>query len=547
MTLRQHASSALLVLLFNCLGLIAVASWASALRQETLDLVVALDLRARVLSDADRCLHDLHREMTLRVQAAGGQAAALDPSARLRLSSALNACSDTLRSLGEAAPSETRAAEGQGISADGQRVVATWTAIAQALETDAIIAITQQVTVADPLAAQLLTQALPAARDAQAAQLRAARDSFVDASRRADNIIIAGLLATVAMLGLAVVLLLGRVLRGLRALSTATERYAGGDFGHRVALEGSDELAVVAQRVNEMALRLEAARDERERRAADLQATVDTLRAAQASLVRQEKMAALGDLVAGVAHEVNTPLGVAVTTTSLLVDNIDELNAHAEAGTVTKGSLRRSLGDARTMATLLTENLRRAATLIQSFKQVAVDRGSVATRETRLAEWAGALIQSLTPLTRRYRVRIEVDVEGDAAVVLAAGELEQVLTNLIVNACVHGYGEADGEANGDRPISVGLQLLPDTFELTVRDAGAGMSPEVAARVFEPFFTTRRGQGGTGLGMHIVHQLVAERFRGEIHFDSALGRGTCWTLRLPHPTNALRRQTPRTMS
>lgn len=547
MTLRQQASSALLVLVLICLGSIAVATWARAQRQETLDLVVALDLRARLLAEADRCLHDHHREMTLRVQAAGGQAAALDPSARGRLSSALNACSETLRSLGEAAPAETKAVEGTGISADGQRLVAAWMAIAQALEADPVTAITQQVTVADPLAAQLLTQALPAARDAQAAQLRAARDSFVDTSRRADTIITAGLLAPVAMLGLAMALLLGRVLRGLRALSTATERYASGDFGHRVALDGSDELAVVAQRVNDMASRLEAARDERERRAADLQATVDTLRAAQASLVRQEKMAALGDLVAGVAHEVNTPLGVAVTTTSLLVENIDELTAHAEAGTVTKGILRRSLGDARTMATLLSENLRRAATLIQSFKQVAVDRGSVATREARLAEWAGALVQSLTPLTRRYRVRIDVQVEGDAAVVLAAGELEQVLTNLIVNACVHGYGEATGETTGERPVVVGLRLLPDSLELTVRDTGAGMSPEVAARVFEPFFTTRRGQGGTGLGMHIVHQLVAERFRGEILLDSAPGRGTCWTLRLPHPTDALRRQTPRALS
>ena len=547
MTLRQRAAAALVVLIAICLASIAVAWSARALRQETLDLVVALDQRARLLAEADRCLHDHHREITLRVQAAGGQAAALDADGRARLQGTLGACAATLASLGTPRPGEAPSDALGALPADGARLLTVWASVADALGTDPVAAITQQVTVADPLAGRLLTEALPAARDAQAAQLRVARDSFVTASARADTLITVGLLAPVAVLSLATGLLLRRVLRGLDALSAATERYAAGDFGHRVALDSADELGVVAGRVNEMAVRLAAAQAERERRAADLQATVDTLRAAQASLVRQEKMAALGDLVAGVAHEVNTPLGVAVTTSSLLQEQLDALSAEAEAGTATKGMLRRVLGEARTTSTLLSENLRRAAKLIQSFKQVAVDRGTVATREARLGEWAGALVQSLTPLTRRHRAQIHVAVEGDAPVVLAAGELEQVLTNLIVNACVHAYGEPRAETEGVRPIFVVVSLGVSVLEISVRDEGAGMSPEVAARVFEPFFTTRRGQGGTGLGMHIVHQLVSERFGGEILLDSAPGTGTRWTLRLPLPTDALRRASPRTAS
>jgi signal transduction histidine kinase len=534
MTLRQRALVALLVLLAIGLGSVGVTAWARALRNETLELFVALDHRSQLLGAVDQCLHDHHRQMTLLLQTAGGGAAPLDAEVRGSLRASMAACTDELRRLGDAPAPGAVPATPDPLPADGQRLLETWATIAETLGSKPVEAITLQATVADPLAEGLLTVAVPEARRTAAAQLQAARGSFRVASARADTLIAVGLFAPIVVLVAATGLLLRRVLHGLDVLAAATERYAVGDFGHRVSLPGQDELAVVAGRVNDMAGSLETAHDELQRRARDLQATVDTLRSAQATIIRQEKMAALGDLVAGVAHEVNTPLGVAVTSTSLLLEHVESLHGHAEAGTATKGMLRRMADDIRVTASLLTDNLKRAAKLVQSFKQVAVDRESIDTRTSRLSEWGTALIQSLSPLTRRHRVQVTLTVEPDAEVIVAAGELEQVVTNLIVNACVHGYPDAVEPGT----VHVTLALGPDALEIVVADTGRGMAPEVAARVFEPFFTTRRGSGGTGLGMHIVHQIIAERFQGEIALDTAPGAGARWSLRLPHPTDAL---------
>jgi signal transduction histidine kinase len=229
---------------------------------------------------------------------------------------------------------------------------------------------------------------------------------------------------------------------------------------------------------------------------------------------------------------------VAVTTGSLVQDHLVHLRQHAEAGTATRGLVRRVVGDAELAAALMVENLRRAADLVCAFKQVAVDRGDVTVRAARLEEWIRALLHSLSPLARNHRVTLVVDVPMDANLVLAAGELEQIVTNLVVNGCVHAYPETGGSAL-DRRVELSARYDDAALVIEVKDRGRGMMPEEVAHVFEPFYTTRRGQGGTGLGMHVVHQLVRERFDGTIGLDTAPGAGTRWTVRLPFETTALR--------
>jgi signal transduction histidine kinase len=541
-TLRRRALAAVTTLLVLGAGATGVAAWARALRQETLDLFIALDRSATGMAQVEQCLHDHHRQVTLLVQALGGSSEGLDPTLRDSLDESVKECHSELTQLEAAGTGYAPESGIPTLLRESRNLLELWDSVANDLGQNPVAAITRQATLADPLAERILNEMLPTAREEQAEQLVRARQSFVEASARADSVILTAMIAAVVVVALTTGLLLRRVVAGLDALTAALQNYAGGAFDHRVRLHGDDELATVGRQVNDMAERLANARKELEQRAADLQSTIHTLQAAQATIVRQEKMAALGDLVAGVAHEVNTPLGVAVTTTSLLTESLQELSHHAEAGTATRGMLRRVLADASTTASLLSENLRRAAQLIQSFKQVAVDRGVVDTREARLRAWANGLIQSLTPLTRRYRVQLHLDVPDDAHLVLAAGELEQVVTNLIVNACTHGYGEASPETSGERPVRVEVTVSETHLVLGVQDHGAGMPTEVAHRVFEPFFTTRRGQGGTGLGMHIVHQLITERFAGEVQLDTGVGRGTRWTLRLPLNTDALHRFT-----
>ena len=273
-----------------------------------------------------------------------------------------------------------------------------------------------------------------------------------------------------------------------------------------------------------------------EARAAELATSLETLRRTQSQLVQQEKMASLGGLVAGVAHEINTPLGVAVTAVTHTADRVRALEAEISAGTLTRGGMRGYVEDLNEAVSLALANLERAARLVDSFKKVAVDQSSEAPREGVLGEVVADVIASLRPLTRRAGVEVTVSGDDRTRVQLDAGALVQVITNLLQNACIHAFDEGDP----NRSIRVTVSTGHDVAEIVVADNGRGMPADVARQVFEPFYTTRRANGGSGLGMHITHNLVTRRFLGTIALDTAPGAGCAWTLTLPFGTAALTR-------
>jgi signal transduction histidine kinase len=317
------------------------------------------------------------------------------------------------------------------------------------------------------------------------------------------------------------------------------DAFGSGDLSYRVDVAGADEFSAVASRINVMADQLAENQHELSSYSLELERSLASLQKAQQTAVEQEKLAALGGLVAGIAHEVNTPLGVAVTSASLAIDHLHKLQAAAEAGTATRGLVKRFCFDQAEVMEPLASNLSRAAQLISSFKQVAVDRGTVTTRTVCLDQWAQAVSRSLAPTLRKHHVTLRLDLPP-LDLQLAAGELEQILSNLVLNACVHAFAPQGDDDASLRVVSVAASADMDrsTLTITVGDRGAGMKPEVAARVFEPFFTTSRGRGGSGLGMHIVHQLIHERFHGHVELQRTLGSGTTWTLTLPMQTEAL---------
>jgi signal transduction histidine kinase len=259
----------------------------------------------------------------------------------------------------------------------------------------------------------------------------------------------------------------------------------------------------------------------------ELEDLLQRLTLTQDHLVEQEKMAALGGLVAGVAHEINTPLGIGVTAASHLASATQQM---ADA-LVEKRLSRAGLDDyarlAQESAHLILRNLERADKLVKSFKQVAVDQATDERRRFDLAGYLDEVVTSLRPALRRAQHEVEVLVDGPVELDTLPGAIYQALANLVQNSVIHGFGEHRAGHIRINARSEGADCIID-----YRDDGAGMAEDVRRRVFEPFYTTRRGQGGSGLGMHIVYNLVTRALRGSIACESQPGQGCRFLLRFP---------------
>jgi signal transduction histidine kinase/ligand-binding sensor domain-containing protein len=270
------------------------------------------------------------------------------------------------------------------------------------------------------------------------------------------------------------------------------------------------------------------------------QALVD-LREAQRGLIEVEKMASLGSLVSGVAHEINTPLGVAVTASSLVSDRTATVQRKLDAGQLTAAELAQYLSDAREASVLVDRNLERAAQLVASFKQVSIDHHSDERRRFALSDYLRTLLRSLEPAWKRLPVTFELDVDEGLDIDGHPGALAQVVSNLIQNALVHAFPgqEPAGTGADGQPGTLRLSaraLGADQVELVVADDGRGIPPDVLPHVFEPFYTTRRGGGGTGLGLHISYHLVTQRLGGQIAIQSG-PEGTRVVVRFPRVAKA----------
>ena len=262
-------------------------------------------------------------------------------------------------------------------------------------------------------------------------------------------------------------------------------------------------------------------------RTADLTLAVEQLRSAQRQLVDSEKMAALGNLVAGVAHEINTPLGISVTAASHLGEISQRLARQLESGQLKKSELTDFAEASQNAVELVMTNLRRASELVKSFKQVAVDQSSEQRRMIELKPYFQDILNSLRPSTKRFRHAIELDIQHHVHWDSFPGALYQIISNLVLNALNHAFSEQDGGV-------IKIQASADTeaITLSVSDNGTGMDLETANHIFEPFFTTKRGQGGSGLGLHIVFNLVTSVLGGTISVHTAPGAGAKFLIRVP---------------
>ncbi|MGY5451727.1 ATP-binding protein [Agarivorans sp. MS3-6] len=255
----------------------------------------------------------------------------------------------------------------------------------------------------------------------------------------------------------------------------------------------------------------------------------DKLKNAQQSLVEAEKMASLGGLVAGVAHEINTPIGISVTAASYLQEQGKQLAQNVETGKLSRKFMEELIQNLNQSTELLLNNLRRASDLISSFKQVAVDQSSEACYTFNLNENVHQVITSLGHKIRRSGCQIEVNCDDDLELYSFPGSFTQIYSNLIINSIRHGFDGWDGE----KRIDINISRENDQLHIDFKDSGRGVNSNIAKRIFDPFVTSKRGQGGSGLGTHIVYNLVVQLLKGHIAFDSKPNEGVHFSIRLPY--------------
>ena len=319
----------------------------------------------------------------------------------------------------------------------------------------------------------------------------------------------------------------------LHQIMSAMQAITSGDYDRQVqGTAARDEVGAMARAVEvfrESAIAKRATEDELRASKEQAEGALLELRAAQQNLIDAERLAALGGLVAGVAHEVNNPIGISLTVASSFARRAEMFEAELKSDTqLRRSQLQDFVRTSRDASQQLVANLQRAGELIQSFKQVAVDRSHAERRQFSLREATDQIIASLRPVLKKAMISLSVDVPDGLVIDGYPGSYGQILTNLFLNAANHAF--VDGRSG---TISITARARgPDDIEIIFADDGAGMTPDVQRQAFDPFFTTRRNEGGTGLGLHIVYNLVTQQLGGRMMLDSRLGQGTTFRIIMP---------------
>ena len=274
------------------------------------------------------------------------------------------------------------------------------------------------------------------------------------------------------------------------------------------------------QRVNNRTDKLDRANQE-------LLDTLDQLTKMQAHLIQSEKMSSLGELIAGIAHEINTPVGIAYTASTHLEKTVKDLYKIFVGGGLKKSDLLDFMETCLESTRLLTSNLNRASELIRSFKKVAIDQSGEAKRDFKLRSYIEEILLSLRPVLKKTDHQVRVAGDRDFVLSSQPGVFSQVLTNLITNSVIHGYDEGETGV-----LEISFTSDEKHLYLVFSDDGRGISEDDMANIFSPFFTTSRESGGSGLGLHIIFNIITQQLHGTINCESSLGQGTSFNITIP---------------
>lgn len=377
---------------------------------------------------------------------------------------------------------------------------------------------------------------------------------------------IISLILSALVISIVLLLIIKQIIRPIIELTDLSYEISSGNLDKEITLRSSDEIGTLAKSfirmrdsIKEKIESLKIENDERKKveialrirteelaganseltahrihleelvskRTSELQESLNNLERTKDQLVESEKMASLGDLVAGVAHEINTPVGIGVTAASHLESETKTFTEAFKNGELSKSQFENYVNLANESSQMILSNMIRAASLIQSFKKVAVDQSSEEKRPFKLKEYIDEVLLSIHSKFKHTNHTILVTGESDFLLNSYPGALSQVITNLCMNSLIHGF-----EHTESGHISIIIEQIGDTARIIYSDNGSGISPEIVKRIFDPFFTTKRGRGGSGLGMNIVYNLVSQTLQGTIVCESILGEGTEFVMEIP---------------
>lgn len=284
------------------------------------------------------------------------------------------------------------------------------------------------------------------------------------------------------------------------------------------------ELKKVSNALSELNLKLEEKvknrTQELELSNENLQKSISDLKKAQDQLVESEKMASLGSLVAGVAHEINTPVGIGLTGITHFLSEVLSIKEKFEKEDLSEEEFVGFIEKSQEIATLINTNLERTANLVKSFKQVAIDQSNDIQRKINMKEYINEVLFSLTNITKKTNVTINVLCDDKLEVTTYPGAFAQIITNLVLNSINHAYDD-----KGKGIVNITIKKIEDVFSLEYSDDGRGIDKAILPKIFEPFFTTNRQHGGTGLGLNIIYNIITNKLNGTIKCESEKGKGT----------------------
>ncbi|PCI59830.1 MAG: hypothetical protein COB35_10420 [Gammaproteobacteria bacterium] len=265
----------------------------------------------------------------------------------------------------------------------------------------------------------------------------------------------------------------------------------------------------------------------------ELKLTLDKLNAMQEHLIESEKMSLLGKLVAGVAHEISTPIGISVTAISTLETYTDTLFEFVDSGKLTRNAMSDYIAKTSQLIPILLNNLNRAAELINNFKEVAVDQSSEDKRRFNLHDYIYEVLNSLQPQLKRYQISIEVNCDKNILMNSFPGAFAQIITNFMMNSMSHGFTQKQ-----QHNISINAQIIQDQLEFVYSDDGCGIPQENINNIFDPFYTTKRNDGGSGLGLSIVRSIVHQKLQGKIKVIDTQQKGVKLVIFIPLTENII---------
>jgi len=327
--------------------------------------------------------------------------------------------------------------------------------------------------------------------------------------------------------------ILNKFLNPLEQLSQISKEIAAGNFNQEINIEASDEIAVLISNFKLMKNSIEKHQKQLNifnkelqtkvhERTQELETTIFNLKKTQNQLIESEKMASLGGLVAGVAHEINTPIGIGITGITHLHDITQVIKRTYEMKNMSTEEFEEYINTSLNLTETITLNLKRTAGLVKSFKQIAVDQSSEEKRVFKIKEYFEEVVFSLNNIIKKTNIDICIHCKNDLKIKSDAGLYSQIITNLVINSVRHAFIKNE---KGKIDITVISDISEsDSLQIIYEDNGKGIKKSNLAKIFDPFFTTNREYGGTGLGLNIVYNIVTSQLNGSIKCTSVEQEG-----------------------